>query len=52
MSIYEWEQEIKVVKKEMKECAKIYGKRSVEYAELQEELDELEDLIEWEETHG
>jgi len=40
------------LKKERKQVKKAFGKRSVEYAELTEEIDEIKDHIEFECLHG
>ena len=50
--IAEIEDDITRIKKERKVIKKQCGKRSVQYAEIREELDELKDELEFSILHG
>lgn len=45
------QQELRQLKKERKQIKKSLGKRSVDYAELTEEIDDIKDAIAFEQLH-
>lgn len=49
--VEELQQELRALKKERKEIKKSLGKRSVEYAELTEEVDAIKEAIAFEQLH-